>query len=138
MTNTLSPFTVWCSTASAYKEDSLTVDKGTVLFMQKLIEKLPLLWFVVHTNPTLFQFHSILSQFHSASSPFHPTPFILPYSFPFSFHSTSFSFHLILIPQEKEQKYSLRLEDMKVRDIEGGRFSIGKKHIFGLFYTTGK
>ena len=43
-----------------------------------------------------------------------------------------------LNPQEKEQKYSLRLEDMRVRDIEAGRFSIGKKHVFALFYTTGK
>ncbi|CAI8032483.1 Dynamin-1 [Geodia barretti] len=40
--------------------------------------------------------------------------------------------------EEKEQKYSLRLEDMRVRDIEAGRFSIGKKHVFALFYTTGK
>ena len=40
--------------------------------------------------------------------------------------------------QEKELKYSLRLEDMRVRDIEAGRFSIGKKHVFALFYTTGK
>lgn len=40
--------------------------------------------------------------------------------------------------QEKEQKYSLRLEDMRVRDVESSRFSIGKKHIFALYYTTGK
>lgn len=32
----------------------------------------------------------------------------------------------------------MRLEDMKVRDVETGRFSIGKKHVFALFYTTGK
>lgn len=40
--------------------------------------------------------------------------------------------------EEKDMKYSLRLEDMRVRDIEAGRFSIGKKHVFALFYTTGK
>jgi dynamin GTPase len=40
--------------------------------------------------------------------------------------------------EEKELKYSMRLEDMRVRDIESGRFSIGKKHVFALFYTTGK
>lgn len=40
--------------------------------------------------------------------------------------------------QEKELKYSLRLEDMRVKDIEAGRFSIGKKFIMALFYTTGK
>ena len=95
---------------------------------------------VVHGpfHSTLSQFHSILSQFYFTSSQFHPT---------LSFHFTLFisifiPFYLILlfhsILQEKEQKYSLRLEDMKVRDIEGGRFSIGKKYIFGLFYTTGK
>lgn len=39
---------------------------------------------------------------------------------------------------EKEQRYSLRLEDMKVRDIEAGRFSMGKKFLFALYYTSGK
>lgn len=40
--------------------------------------------------------------------------------------------------EEKEQKYSLRLEDMKVRDVEAGRFSIGKKHMFAVYYTSSK
>ena len=42
------------------------------------------------------------------------------------------------VPQEKEQKQSLRLEEMRVKDVEASRFSIGKKHIFALFYNTGK
>ena len=59
-------------------------------------------------------------------------------------HSIPLYYHPIPIPhtvfpfQEKEQKYSLRLEDMRVRDVESSRFSIGKKHIFALYYTTGK
>lgn len=40
--------------------------------------------------------------------------------------------------QEKEQKYTLKLDEMKVRDVETGRFAIGKKHAFALFYSTGK
>lgn len=40
--------------------------------------------------------------------------------------------------EEKEQKYSLRLEDMKLRDVETGRFSIGKKFVIALYYTTGR
>lgn len=40
--------------------------------------------------------------------------------------------------QEKELKYTLKLEDMKVRDVEASRFSIGKKYVFALFYTTGR
>lgn len=57
-------------------------------------------------------------------------------------HSCLSLFHSMLwspfLFQEKELKYSLRLEDMRVRDVEAGRFSIGKKHVFALFYTTGK
>ena len=44
-------------------------------------------------------------------------------------------FHVL---QEKEQKYSLKLEEMKVRDVESGRFAMGKKHAFALFYNTGR
>ena len=40
--------------------------------------------------------------------------------------------------QEKEVKFSLRLEDMKVREVEASRFSLSKKYPFALFYTTGK
>ncbi len=40
--------------------------------------------------------------------------------------------------QEKEQKYTLRLDEMKVKDVGQGRFGIGKKHAFALFYTTGR
>ena len=40
--------------------------------------------------------------------------------------------------QEKEQKYTLKLDDMRVRDVETSRFALGKKHAFALFYTTGK
>ena len=43
-------------------------------------------------------------------------------------------FHL----QEKEQKYTLKLDEMRVRDAEAGRFSITKKFSFILFYTTGR
>ncbi|XP_003386672.1 PREDICTED: dynamin-1-like isoform X2 [Amphimedon queenslandica] len=51
---------------------------------------------------------------------------------------TSESLTLFRDSEEKEQKYSLRLEDMKVRDIESGRFSIGKKYAFAIYYTTGR
>ena len=52
-----------------------------------------------------------------------------------------FQFHSIFsesIPQEKEQKYVLKLDDMRVKDVESSRFAIGKKHAFALFYTTGR
>ena len=35
-------------------------------------------------------------------------------------------------------KYTLRLEDMKVKDVEVGRFSIGKKFVFALYNTSGR
>jgi dynamin GTPase len=35
-------------------------------------------------------------------------------------------------------KYTLKLEDMRVKDVETSRFSIGKKFVFALFYTTGR
>lgn len=40
--------------------------------------------------------------------------------------------------EEKEQKYSLKLDEMRVRDVEAGRFALGKKYSFALFYTTGR
>ena len=40
--------------------------------------------------------------------------------------------------QEKDQKYQLRTDDMRVKDVEAGRFSIGKKYVFALFYNSGK
>ena len=57
----------------------------------------------------------------------------------FMYVCASVSFPFLIIPfQEKELKYTLKLEDMKVKDVETSRFSIGKKHIFALFYTTGR
>ena len=51
----------------------------------------------------------------------------------------SVSFPFLIIPfQEKELKYTKKLKDMKVKDVETSRFSIGNKHIFALFYTTGR
>lgn len=43
-----------------------------------------------------------------------------------------------LCNQEKEKKYQLSLENLKVRDVEAGRFSIGKKFIFAIYYTSGR
>ncbi len=40
--------------------------------------------------------------------------------------------------QEKDQKYSLRTDEMRVKDVEAGRFSLGKKFAFALFYNNGK
>ena len=40
--------------------------------------------------------------------------------------------------QEKEQKFTLRTDEMRVRDVEASRFSIGKKHVFALYYTNSK
>ena len=62
----------------------------------------------------------------------------------FMYVCASISFPFLIIPfliipfQEKELKYTMKLEDMKVKDVEASRFSIGKKHIFALFYTTGR
>ena len=78
-------------------------------------------WFVLSSDSLTWYKDNEVSPIpvHRVSIP----PFLM---FPFS-HS-----------QEKELKYSMRLEDMRVKDIETGRFSIGKKHVFALFYTTGK
>ena len=43
-----------------------------------------------------------------------------------------------LCNQEKEKKYQLSLENLKVRDVEAGRFSIGKKFVFAIYYTSGR
>ncbi len=43
-----------------------------------------------------------------------------------------------ILIQEKDQKYSLRTDEMRVKDVEVGRFSIGKKFAFALFYNSGK
>ena len=67
-----------------------------------------------------------------------PTPYYHTSPISESLHPFTMFPNLLPHPQEKELKYSLRLEDMRVRDIEAGRFSIGKKHVFALFYTTGK
>lgn len=48
------------------------------------------------------------------------------------------SHHTLVHSQEKELKYTVKLEDMKVKDVEASRFSIGKKYVFALFYTTGR
>ena len=56
-------------------------------------------------------------------------------SVPFHMHPP---IHLNFNLQEKELKYTLKLEDMKVKEVETSRFSIGKKFVFALFYTTGK
>lgn len=45
---------------------------------------------------------------------------------------------LLCVLQEKEQKYVLKLDEMKVKDVESGRFALGKKHAFAVFYTTGR
>ena len=46
-------------------------------------------------------------------------------------------FLTVFLPtQEKEKKYMLSLDNMKVRDVEGGFMS--KKHQFALFNTDGR
>ena len=42
-------------------------------------------------------------------------------------------FFSFLIPEERDKKYMLPLDNLKVRDAEGGFMS--KKHLFALFNT---
>ena len=83
-------------------------------------------WFILTTESISWfkdeEVSSPLSQLHST---------FLPLWFP-TIHFLS------VFLQEKEQKFVLRTDEMRFRDIEASRFSIGKKHGFALYYTNSK